>query len=77
VDIYWNTVISCYEVLKADKVAKGEEKIKLYLNFEDLYDMAVKHKKTNNIPSEKGIFGPSASRITSHKKEQHSPTSEE
>jgi hypothetical protein len=58
-DVYWNTVISCYDTLKSEK------KIELYLDFKDLYDSAVKHRKTS-IPLEKEIFGPNASLITFH-----------
>jgi hypothetical protein len=59
-DVYWNTVVSSYEVLK------DEEKTELYQNFKDLYDKAT-HKK-ENIPLEKEIFGPRASKIVFHKK---------
>jgi hypothetical protein len=55
-DVYWNTVISSYEVLK------GENKTSLYVNFKDLYNMACKYRVTNT-PLEKDIFGPNSPRI--------------
>ncbi len=58
-EVYWNTVVSCYDTLK------NEEKIKLYLNFKDLYDRADKHRMAR-IPLENEIFGPNASSITFH-----------
>jgi hypothetical protein len=62
-DVYWNTVISCYEVLK------DEEKTKLYADFKDLYDRANRHKRTN-VPLEKDVFGSSAS-MMEYKEQEH------
>lgn len=67
-DVYWNTVISCYEVLK------DEEKTRLYTDFKDLYDRANEYKnkyKRYNVLLEKDVFGPSASMIEYSKQEEH------
>jgi hypothetical protein len=55
-NVYWNTIISCYEVLKEEK------KTELYANFRDLYNMAKEYKITYT-PLEKEIFGPDTSEI--------------
>ena len=57
-DVYWNTIISCYEV-------QCEEKTKLFVNFEDLYKRASNYKKPN-VPLEKEMFHSSTSGITFH-----------
>jgi hypothetical protein len=68
-DVYWNTIISCYEVLQA------EEKTKLFVNFEDLYRRASNYKKPN-VPLEKEMFSSSSSGITFHtNKKSGSPIS--
>jgi hypothetical protein len=58
-DVYWNTIISSYEVLQ------GERKTKLFVNFEDLYKRANNYKKPD-VPLEKQIFHSSSSEITFH-----------
>jgi hypothetical protein len=54
--VYWNTVVSCYEVLRE------ENKTRLYVNFKDLYNLACEYRITDT-PLEKEVFGPNASRI--------------
>jgi hypothetical protein len=62
-EVYWNTVVSCYKVVEEDG------KTKLYVNFKELYDRAGTYIK-NDVSLESQVFGPNASRITFHKRER-------
>jgi hypothetical protein len=64
-EVYWNTVVSCYKVLEED------DKTELYVNFKELNTRSCIYMK-DGVPLESEVFGPKASRITFHKRERMS-----